>query len=295
MNIRILGNPVLTGQIDRIHKGFQRLGVSVNDESKKYDFVYCNDPNTWREGLMISLADNVPLICNVLDIPTHLNHAYSKLCAQIIEYNKLNRVKIVCISKFVQSQIHRYCRIENVPVIFQPIKDIKRDPIHHGNRTYKYLIVGRNADPNKKHRQITIEAIKELDGNFDNLYSVGEDIGVGHYLGQVSDDELQHVYLNSKYLFFPSEIEGLGLPPIEAILSGCIPIMYHWNLTAYEFFSSDLIFDSVSAIVKYVNNIEERSEPLPTVKDTLIVDPIVFTPEYVADSITNIFHVTFSA
>ncbi|WP_428331686.1 glycosyltransferase family 4 protein [Mucilaginibacter sp.] len=44
------------------------------------------------------------------------------------------------------------------------------------------------------------------------------------YLGYVSDAELKFLYCNAALFIFPSFYEGFGIPPIEAMLSGC-PVM----------------------------------------------------------------------
>ena len=41
---------------------------------------------------------------------------------------------------------------------------------------------------------------------------------------QVEESELHHLYRTSKVLFYPSNFEGWGMPPIEAAARGCYPI-----------------------------------------------------------------------
>lgn len=45
------------------------------------------------------------------------------------------------------------------------------------------------------------------------------------FLGEVSDSELVALYRNAKALLFPSLYEGFGLPPLEALACGTLPVL----------------------------------------------------------------------
>jgi glycosyltransferase involved in cell wall biosynthesis len=56
------------------------------------------------------------------------------------------------------------------------------------------------------------------------LRILAERLGVGgrvRFTGRVSDDELAALYRGARALVFPSLWEGFGLPPLEAMASGC--------------------------------------------------------------------------
>ena len=62
-----------------------------------------------------------------------------------------------------------------------------------------------------------------------------ENPGFGNYLGIVPDEELNKLYNSSYYVLLPSKAEGIGLPMIEGMICGSIPITCSDNLTAREF------------------------------------------------------------
>ena len=69
----------------------------------------------------------------------------------------------------------------------------------------------------------------------------------------MKDDELNRLYNSSKFVLLPSRFEGLGLPMIEGMICGSIPITCSDNLTAKEFSPSDFICEpNADSIVKYI-------------------------------------------
>ena len=77
----------------------------------------------------------------------------------------------------------------------------------------------------------------------------------GNYLGVIKDRELNKLYNSSKYVLLPSKAEGLGLPMIEGMICGSIPITCSDNLTAKEF--SPIEFICEPNVHSIINKIEE--------------------------------------
>lgn len=258
MIFKTFGSRCLTSQIDRIEDGFRELGHKIlSDEGVDVfntpDVIYCNDISCADQAWDYRKQHNgdTVYVQTVLDIPEHLPNL-----DQIVEEirRKVERADIVCsISKFVQKQLIDYLGIES-HVIHQPTKNVFKDG--DGSRYYKYLIVGRNRDPNKQHSEITLPAIWELEKSFNDLYVVGEDIGHGNYLGAIDNEVLNVVYNRSEYIFTPSKIEGLCLPRFEAAICCCKPICLSWDKVAREFFEPIIVGPSYKHVVDAIKSEE---------------------------------------
>ena len=80
-------------------------------------------------------------------------------------------------------------------------------------------------------------------------------------MGVISDSELNKLYNSSKFLLLPSKAEGLGLPMIESMICGAIPITCNDNLTAKEFSPAEFICDpNAESIISKIEKIEREYE-----------------------------------
>ena len=88
-----------------------------------------------------------------------------------------------------------------------------------------------------------------------------EDPNFGNYLGYISDQELNKLYNSSKYVLLTSMAEGIGLPMIEGMICGCVPITCSDNETAKEFLPPDFICEPNSqSIVKKIEDLNKDYE-----------------------------------
>jgi len=78
------------------------------------------------------------------------------------------------------------------------------------------------------HREKNISSKLVLSGSknyysaeFKRLVDEGVQLGIIEEKGYVSDDELARLLMNSIALVYPSQYEGFGLPPLEAMALGC--------------------------------------------------------------------------
>jgi len=75
-------------------------------------------------------------------------------------------------------------------------------------------------------------------------------------LRQIPEKKLAEVLLSHKLLLFPSTFEGFGMPPIEAMACGCIPIQYP-GIGASDLYSRDgitsvFIHDNIKKTAKRI-------------------------------------------
>lgn len=257
-----------TCQINRIDQGFKELGLI---ESQTPDFIYCNDLGDFDAAYVYRKykSNRSKLILNVLDIPLWVhNFDLNKIYNQLLKADK-----ITCISKFVQGQLRHIFNI-NAEIIYNPAKNInskERDAGIKKYPQYKYLMVGRLMDQSKRAdlaiRAITYRSEESL------LAVVGsEDIGYGHHLGVVSDEQLNSLYNSVDYVLMTSKDEGMGLPGLEAILGGAIPIVCHDLSTFSEFYPQHWgCYPKAESIAMRINllenNLEIKKQLFQEVKD----------------------------
>ena len=116
--------------------------------------------------------------------------------------------------------------------------------------------------------------------------------GFGNYLGYVSDKELNKLYNSTKFVLLPSKAEGIGLPMIEAMICGAIPITCSDNLTAKEFSPPDFICEPNAQSI--VNKIEELDKDYENKRKLALKFgkkyKIQFDKKAIAKNIINIFN-----
>ena len=236
IKVSILGADGYVCQIPRIKQGMEALGHMITSDSP--DLIYSNDPRGYVEGLKLKKKyPDAFLIFNFLDIPWHLSNVEEQTKLLTEHYLKKadalttisNKVK-KDLSKFYDKKIH---------VIYNPIKDVYLDEKIKKNNTFLY--VGRVFDKVKRF-QLVKETLSMMKDGEKNLKVCGlKNPEFGNYLGIVKDKELNELYNSSKYVLLPSKAEGLGLPMIEAMICGSIPITCSDNLTAKEFSPAEFI------------------------------------------------------
>ena len=245
MKIAIFGILPFSGLIK---EGFQILGHTVSNENP--DLIYANDPRGYDEA--ISLKKKYPkvnMIFNLLDIPWFMPNILDQTKLLVSTY--LSQADAITVLSYkVKKDLSQFLD-RKIDVIYNPVRDVSYDK--NIKKENLFLFVGRANDPNKRFNLIKESFSRIEDGEKKIIVCGEEDPGFGNYLGYVSNKKLNELYNSSKYLLLPSKYEGIGLPMIEAMICGTIPITCTDNETAKEFLPSDFMCESnADSILKHI-------------------------------------------
>ena len=235
-----------------IKEGFQILGHKISNENP--DLIYANDPRGYKEA--ISLKKKYPtinMIFNLLDIPWFMPNILNQTKMLVSIYlNQADAVTVISqkvkkdLSQFTDREIH---------VIYNPARDVNYD--ENIKKENQFLFVGRANDPNKRFSLIKESLSKIQDGEKKITVCGPENPGFGNYLGYVSNKKLNELYNSTKYLLLPSKYEGIGLPMIEGMICGTLPITCNDNETAKEFLPIDFMCEPKSdSILNYIKKLD---------------------------------------
>ena len=256
IKISILGADGYTCQIPRIKEGMKNLGHILSEESPS--LIYANDPAGYNKAM--TLKKKFPssyLILNFLDVPWHFPNI-DKQTKLLVEQFLTKADAVTVISFKVKKDLAKFLK-KNIEVIYNPIKDVFHDKSIKKNNTFLY--VGRANDPIKRI-DLVKESFLKIKNSVKEIKICGsENPGFGNYLGVISDIELNKLYNSSKFVLLPSKAEGIGLPMIEGMICGAIPITCSDNLTAKEFSPSEFICEpNAQSIVNKIEEIDKEYE-----------------------------------
>lgn len=196
-------------------------------------------PSVKRADVFISsyLRINLNIKCrNILVIHDTLREDYSSSIFTMLYKNYVRIVLrfsdvIVCISDKTRRDVIR---------LYSP-EASKLRVIHHGirfgdgyppldNRMYDYIYVGKRSGYKNFSGELKSLANKSL-CIVGNELSQRELALLDAYkirytlFSNVSNQELESLYSISRFLYWPSKDEGFGLPILEAIKFGCLPLV----------------------------------------------------------------------
>jgi len=237
-----------------IKEGFEKLGYEISNEDP--NLIYANDPRGYKEAISVKKKyKNAPLIFNVLDIPWHMPNIEQQTRLLVSQF-LMQADFVSTISLKVKKDLSKFFK-KNIHVIYNPTRDVYHDEKILKNNTF--LFVGRANDPIKRFNLVR-DTIDKIENGIKKIKICGaENPHFGDYLGYVSDQELNNLYNSTKFVLLPSKAEGIGLPMIEALICGALPITCSDNETAKEFLPPDFICEPESdAILKHIDKLDNE-------------------------------------
>ena len=287
IKVSILGADGYVCQIPRIKEGMEALGHVLSEESP--DLIYSNDPRGYNKALLLKKKyPKAYLILNFLDMPWHISNI-QKQTELLVKNYFLKADVITTISFKVKKDISKLYN-KKIHVIYNPIKDVYFDENIKKNNIFFY--VGRASDPVKRFNLVRESLLKIKDGVKNTKICGSQNPNFGDYLGIIKDQELNKLYNASKYVLLPSLAEGIGLPMIEGMICGAIPITCSDNLTAREFSPPDFICEPYPQSI--VNKIEELNKEYEAKRKIALEFgkkyKIQFDKKNIAKNIINIFN-----
>ena len=286
IKVTILGTDGYTCQIPRIKEGMELLGHTLSEDSP--DLIYSNDPKGYEKALILKKKyPNAYLIFNFLDIPWHIENI-ERQTELLVKNFFLKADAVSVISSKVQKDMAKFYD-KKIHVIYNPVKDVYFD--EKIKKDNMFLYVGRANDPIKRIKLVHDSIIKIPEGLKNIKICGSENPGFGNYVGVISDKDLNKLYNSSKFVLLPSKAEGIGLPMIEGMICGTIPVTCSDNLTTKEFSPSEFICEPNAQSI--VNKIEELDKEYETKREMALKlgekYKIQFDKKTIAKNIIDIF------
>ena len=288
IKISILGSDGYVCQIPRIKEGMQALGHVMSEESP--DLIYSNDPSGYVKALFLKKKyPKAYLMLNFLDIPWHMPNI-QKQTESLVNNYLLKADIIAANSEKVKKDLSQFIPNKKIHVTHDIAKDVYLDEKIKKDNIFLY--VGRASDPVKRFNLVRESLLKIKDGVKNIKICGSQNPDFGDYLGIIKDQELNKLYNASKYVLLPSATEGIGLPMIEGMICGAIPITCSDNLTAREFSPPDFICEPYPQSI--VNKIEELNKEYEAKRKIALEFgkkyKIQFDKKNIAKNIINIFN-----
>lgn len=254
---------------------------------------------------------NNPNSINVVTVHDLIYEKFEKGLVKMVHiYQKSIALKradhIVCVSENTKKDLlefYPFCKKKQISVIPNGVCDFVTNPIIENSSELKkissskpyFLYVGHRGDCkgfNKIHDAIDILGLSlncivvggDFDSNELNEIKTRNHSNVVINVGRVTDNELNYLYSNAQFFFFPSLYEGFGIPPLEAMMSGCAVVASNMSSIPEVVGDSGIFFDP--------NSIESLKDSLcqvmnKDVRDRLIINGLKRVQLFDWDNITN--------
>ena len=167
-----------------------------------------------------------------------IHHPEERIHGHDEEFKQIRRDfegKIIAISPFTAQEISDH--VPNIPVVADPVSATfwSQRMISNPTATRRdILLFWKNQDGWQEGREI-IKALQSIRPETSlTIWCRGrtqameafQDFPSAKIVDNLTEDELCEQYLNHSFLVFSYTYEGFGMPPIEGLACGCIPIQY---------------------------------------------------------------------
>lgn len=288
------------GQIDRIEQGFRELGREVTPYAAEADLVYANDAGAYSQIVADKMAGHlkpsVKVIFTVLDLAPHLgnNFPLARIAGQLAHADA-----VTTISETVARDIKARLGIA-ATVVYNPIKPVVRDRVRR--HPFRAMFVGRVSDQEKRSH-VAAQALSILGFTRDDVVTVGNEPPYygGSFWGVASDSTLNDLYNSVDFVMCPTRNAFLGLPALEGMAAGAIPVICNDMDIRWEFWPSSLFpeYDNVGptgpAIAGFMASLlTEDGEALENLRERLYAHYVAnwadrLSPIGVARSIIGVY------
>lgn len=195
---------------------------------------FCNTGPIFKRNQIVIIHDTA-----VYASPQGFSKPFRVWYKTMFTFFKLLSKKVLTISQFSKEELIKYLKIDpkKLELIsegkehFDLIKENDEILSKFNLQKQKYILAVSSMNPNKNFKAL-VDATKYLEGeSFEIVIAGGTDLKVFNKIdiqnenikqvGYVTDEDLKSLYMNAGCFVFPSIYEGFGLPPLEAMSTGC--------------------------------------------------------------------------
>ena len=182
--------------------------------------------------------------------------------------------KIITVSNFSKNEIIKYYNVESdrimiIPNAWQHYERIGYDENslnRYGLKKDEYYFSICSLEPNKNFKWIAEMAKRTPECIFAVAGSINDTVfqkGLGFkcpinmkLLGYISDEEAKTLMRDCKAFLFPTFYEGFGIPPLEAISSGCKKIVVSDTEVMHEIYGDSVNYVDPNEYCSDISNLK---------------------------------------
>lgn len=202
-----------------------------------------------KNGLLINLCNTGPAFnknqivtihdAAVFNYPNAFSFAFRSWYKFLMVRLGKTSKKIITVSHFSKGELMQHCKIaeHKLAVTHLGIDHIHRKKAAEGTKEKygiksPYILAVSTMNPYKNFNLI-FDVLPEIEAHHLNVVIVGSknskvfgeqawaESDAVNWVGYVTDEELKALYEDAAGFIFPSLYEGFGLPPLEAMATGC--------------------------------------------------------------------------